>query len=360
MVERRNNLNSMKAVNNKIKIAFSWNELPVYGARLLRAGIRELGLPVEIVATRPTIPILGMDEIVNQKIYWIDKTKVKSWDELGLEVPDIFFQAGWYIDSFINLGNEVKNKGGKVVLLSDNCWKNSIRQWIGALVYRIKYRKYFDAVWVPGKSGQTLMRFFGVKKENIFKGLYGSDPISFEIGPPLSQRKKYVLFVGQLIDRKGIPQLATVFSKFHNQFPDWQLIIFGDGPLRDLIHDKPGIIVFPFAQPLQIAKSMREARFLVLPALEDHWPMVVNEASLSGCGLILSDRVGNISEFVGKENGYVYPVNSQNELLDAFVKITKLNDNVLDKISDESRNLGMKFTPHVWAEVFKKILTEIN
>ena len=350
----------MKAVNNKIKIAFSWNELPVYGARLLRAGIQELGLPVEIVATRPTIPILGMDEIVNQKIYWIDKTKVKSWDELGLEVPDIFFQAGWYIDSFINLGNEVKNKGGKVVLLSDNCWKNSIRQWIGALVYRIKYRKYFDAVWVPGKLGSVLMKFLGVSPKYIFEGLYGSDPISFEIGPPLSQRKKHILFVGKLITDKGILQLATVFSKFHNQFPDWQLIIFGDGPLRDLIHDKPGITVFPFAQPPQIAKAMREARFLVLPTLKDHWPLVVNEASLSGCGLILSDRVGNISEFVGKENGYVYPVRSQRKFLEIFIKITKLNDDILNRISNESYNLGMKYTPQNWAEVFKKILAKIN
>jgi hypothetical protein len=78
-----------------MNIALSWNEFPAYGAKLVREGIKQLGFPVVIVATRPTVPITGMDAIVGQKIYWIKKDGQISWRDLGIEVPNVFFQAGW-------------------------------------------------------------------------------------------------------------------------------------------------------------------------------------------------------------------------------------------------------------------------
>lgn len=171
-------------------MAFSWNELPAYGARMLRESIVKLGVPVEIAATRPTVPIEGMEGIVQLPIRWIPKSGIRSWEQLGLAVPRIFFQAGWYIDSFIHLGREVRRHNGKVILLSDSSWLNSPRQWIGSFAYRAMLRRQFDAVWVPGASGARLMRAFGVPTDRIFQGLYGSDPVTFSMGPVLPHRRK--------------------------------------------------------------------------------------------------------------------------------------------------------------------------
>ena len=123
-----------------MRISISWNELPSYGAKLISEGIKDFNADITIVATRPTVPIKGMDEILDNKICWIEKKGIKKWKDIGLETPQIFFQAGWYIESFISLGKEVKSKGGKIILLSDNCWKNSLRQWLGSIYYRIMYR----------------------------------------------------------------------------------------------------------------------------------------------------------------------------------------------------------------------------
>ena len=90
-----------------------------------------------------------------------------GWKDLGLKIPDIYFQAGWYKKSFSNLGKEVKQNGGKVVLLSDNSFKNTLRQKIGSIIYRIKYLNNFDAIWVPGKLGVKLMKFFVFLKKYI-------------------------------------------------------------------------------------------------------------------------------------------------------------------------------------------------
>ncbi len=343
-----------------MKIVFSWNELPAYGARLIKSGIDCSNYTVDVIATIPTIPIKGMDEILGQKINWIESRTIYTWSDLGLEIPDIFFQAGWYIESFVNLGKQVKKNGGKVILLSDNCWKNTIRQWIGSIYYRLIYKNYFDGVWVPGKSGIRLMNFYGVKKDQLFDGLYGIDPKSFPVGISLENRPKSFIFVGKLTNEKGIPQLIRVFKEFYQNHPDWNLYIFGNGPLyEDLINIK-GIIVNEFCQPFEISKAMANSRFLILPTLTDHWPLVVNEAALSGCGLILSDRVGNKSEFVGKNNGIVYKVKQDRDLLFAMEAMTKLSDNQLNKITKESKMLGENYTPNYWSSQFNNIVKKFK
>ncbi len=339
-----------------MKIVFSWNELPVYGARLIKAGIDNSNYHISVIATPPTIPIKGMEDILEQKLLWIDKKGVSRWHELNMEVPDFFFQAGWYVESFVSLGKEVKEKGGKVILLSDNCMKNSLRQWLGSIYYRLILNKYFDGVWVPGKSGMRLFNFFGVENDKIFDGLYGIDPISFPVGESLEKRNKSFIFVGKLTNEKGIPQLIRVFKLFHQNHPDWCLIIYGNGPLYNELLNIDGIFLNEFSQPPEISEAMRNSRFFILPTLTDHWPLVINEAALSGCGLILSNRVGNIPEFLGTENGYIYQVEDDKDLLQCMENAATISVDKLKVIAFESRTLGEKYSPIYWSQQFKKII----
>jgi glycosyltransferase involved in cell wall biosynthesis len=343
-----------------MRIVVSWNELPVYGAKLINAGLSIPGITVHVVATKPTIPIFGMDEILEGKIIWIEKEQLVTWADLNLEIPDLFFQAGWYINSFMFLGKQVKDNQGKVILLSDNCWKNSLRQWIGSVYYRLKRNSNFDGAWVPGKSGLKFMLILGLKRNVIFTGLYGIDPIDFPQGLSLETRPKTFLFVGQLIERKGISQLIRVFCHFKRDHPDWNLIVIGDGPMRSTLDKVDGIILKSFAQPQEISNTMRNSRFLILPSLEDHWPLVVNEASLSGCGLILSNKIGNISEFIGSINGIVFDVKQDKELLTCMKTMASQSNYNLNQIWQESRFLGSRFTPKNWANQLESIIKNFN
>lgn len=346
--------------HKKLRISVSWVELPAYGARLVKAGIDKYAYPVDVVATTPQIPIKGMDEILKQKIHWIDKSGVTSWAQLGLPVPDIFFQAGWYIPSFINLGDEVRRNGGRVVLLADNCWKNSVRQWLGTVKFRLQYRRKFSAVWVPGKSGQKLMRILGMPLSRVYQGLYGSNPDCFTPGPTLASRPEQFVFVGKLTPAKGIPTLVKAFDTFHRLFPQWRVLIYGDGQCRNLLTDKPGIVVHPFTQPQHIAESLRQSRFLVLPTLTDNWPLVVSEAAMSGCGLILSDRAGNIPEFVTNKNGFLFKPGNAKQLADKLAAAASLSGPRLNEVYEESKRLGAVYVPDHWANQFTRIISEVG
>ena len=274
-----------------------------------------LGEHFDVISTAPKVPIKGMEDILEQKVHWVNPDTVKSWDDIGLPVPDIFFQAGfYYVPSFKNLGDEVRAQGGKVILTSDNNSKNNFRQFIGRLVFRLIFKKQFNGAWVPGESSKILMKYFGLSDSQVYTGLYGTDQKCFKAGPPLHKRPKKFIFVGRLTYLKGVDTLIKAFELFSKNYPDWEILFFGDGECRELLKDHSGVTVNNFAQPPEIAQAMSQSRFLVLPTLTDHWPLVVSESALVGCGMILSDKVGNSLEFLNEKNGFSFRSKSVKEL----------------------------------------------
>lgn len=341
------------------RIAVSWHNLPVYAARLISAGIQNLSEPVEIIASKQPHLVTQVENTLNQPIHWIDSSQACSWSDLGLNPPEIFFQSGWLSKAFNSLGEEVRQNGGQVVCLSDNSWKNTPRQWLGSIIFRINHRLKFHAIWVPGNSGFKLCRFFGMPANQIYQGMYGADAEVFTPGFPLLEREKKFIFVGQLIERKGIDILAKAFSDFYKSHPDWSLHVIGNGPLTHLLH-LPGIVVEEFKPPSYIARMMRQSRFLILPSRDEHWGLVVHEAALSGCGIIASRSVGASLDLVSEKNGLIVDSSCTKSLYQALEKAATLKSSELEQIFIESQLIASKFGPHRWAETFEKIITSLS
>ena len=342
---------------SKSKIVISWNELPKYAAYPLREIIND-NPEIEIISIKSSLPIKGLDKIIGKKIHWV-KNKSLKWKDLGLKIPDIYFQAGWYKKAFSSLGQEVKNNGGKVVLLSDNPHKNTFRQKVGSIIYKIKYLKYFDAAWVPGNLGLRLMKSYGIFERNIFQGLYCSNQKIYNKGKSISKRPKTFLFVGQIMREKGIIELIQSFKNFSSKNPEWKLIIIGNGPLRKIIPKQKNIEYFSFKKPEEVAEVMKKSRFLILPTHSDHWPLVVSEATLCGCGLIITDIVGNIPELTNKKNSILSRVASETSLTKALEKASRLSRKKLDSMFKESIRLGSKFTISNWIKNYYKIISRL-
>lgn len=341
------------------KIAIAWSGLSFYASRLIRAGIIKLREPVFVIGSKPEIPIEGMEQALGQPIHWIDANQPCSWSLLKVRTPEIFIQTGWRSRAFNDLGREVRQHSGQVVGMIDNCWKNSPRQWLGAAVFRVLYRNWFDVVWVPGISGEKLCRFLGMPQNKIYQGLYGADPNIFFEGLPISQREKKFLFVGQFIKRKGIDLLVKAFHKFYLQFPDWQLHVIGNGILSNSIVGD-GIVKESFKQPFEVSEVMRQSRYLILASHEEHWGLVVHEATLSGCGIIATKAVGSVSDLVSDKNGIVIQTNSVANLCKAMVKIAKFTNTELDHVYDESRNLASNFGTEKSSKAFVQLIHDLR
>lgn len=331
-------------------VAFSWYRLPQYAARLVKAAVDRLGEHCVVVGSRPSVPVEGMERALGQRVHWIDADRPVSWRDLGLDVPAIYIQSGWAYPAFSALGREVKSHGGRIIGLADANWRGDFRQIVlGPLMFRALHRRHFDAMIVPGLQGERLMRYFGIPTERIRKGMYGADPAIFNGGPPLASRPRTFLFVGQFIARKDVLGLSRAFLRFSETRPGWTLRICGSGPQRDEIPSDPRIVVENFVQPEQLALRYHEARFFVLPSLFEAWGLVVHEAALCGCALLLSDAIGSADDLASARNAMRFKPRNEDVLVRALDAAADRDAAWLEAAEVESRALAAQFGPDRFA-----------
>jgi len=111
-----------------------------------------------------------------------------------------------------------------------------------------------------------------------------------------------LLFVGQLIPRKGLRQLLYALSKLND--PDIGLMVVGSGPeersLRGLCEELGVQNVYweGFHQQNELPYYYSLSDVLVLPSTEEVWGLVVNEALASGLYVLCSNRAGSAYDLI--------------------------------------------------------------
>ena len=151
-------------------ICFSTLGFPQYGARCVRAFVRSTKERVVVVATRPDVPVKGMEELAGCEVHWVRLNEVVSLKELLGELPRVLTVPGWKFEPFNRFRDEVHANGGKVIAGADNNFLPTLKTFLKMLEFRLFYKDKYDGFWVPRKSGYRLMRFYGVPDEKIFTG----------------------------------------------------------------------------------------------------------------------------------------------------------------------------------------------
>ena len=122
-----------------------------------------------------------------------------------------------------------------------------------------------------------------------------------------------VVFVGQLIRRKGVDLLLEAMHALFKQYPKLFLTVIGRGEMADSIQERAAMlgvtdrVVLEGVIPSRaIPERVAAADLLVLPSRFDGWGMVVNEALSVGKPVIVSDRCGSADLVQNEVNGYVF------------------------------------------------------
>lgn len=342
-------------------ICFAWGGFPQYAARLVGAFAGTSPERVVVAGKKPAVPVEGMEKYTKCELKWVSPyEKVSLYDLFG-EWPRVLFTTGWCWPAFNHFRDQVRAHGGKVVAMVDNNYdihglKDWMREILKAIRFRLFLRSKYDAFFVVGKSGRRILRFWGAKDEQIYEGLYAADETLFTPGPPIAERPKKMIYVGQLCERKNVRRLCEAFGrslevlKFRGlDVGTWSLEIYGCGPLKDELlklpnlqtSKLPNLHIHGFMQPEELAAKYREARIFILPSLEEHWGLVVHEAALSGCVLLLSNRVGAADDLLKEGvNGYSFDPFDVDDMADkmarAMVEAETLDVAAAQKIAAEN------------------------
>ena len=336
-------------------ICFAWSGFPQYAARCVHAFVENVQERVVVVATRPHVPIKGMDQLAGCPVVWVENSDTRKLLLIIGDMPRVLIVSGWGFPIFNRYRDEVKDNGGVVIAMVDNNFRPSIREMLKAIRFRLSLKAKYDGYLVAGRSSTRLLEFYGVAKERIKTGLYAADKTLFTGDIVLPSRAKKILFVGQIIERKNIVAFATAFVRA-NKDREWKLEICGCGPLENRLPKDESVFIHDFVQPEKLADIYRSARIFVLPSLEEHWGVVVHEAVLSGCVLLLSDRIGAADDFLGRCNGYKFNPDSMDDMVEKIDKCMRMTDAELLEAQRESLVVSRNASRALFVNSLKELI----
>lgn len=143
--------------------------------------------------------------------------------------------------------------------------------------------------------------------------------------------QKNIIYIGQLIRRKGIADLLEAYKKFTIKQPGWGLIVVGYGHLESQMKemawrsDLDNIYFLGSVDQYDLPTYYALANVLILPSHEEVWGLVVNEALHSGLKVIVSDHCGCAPDLVKPgNNGYIYQSGDTKALVKAMLATSAL------------------------------------
>ncbi|WNZ47630.1 glycosyltransferase family 4 protein [Leptolyngbya boryana CZ1] len=119
--------------------------------------------------------------------------------------------------------------------------------------------------------------------------------------------KPVLLYVGQLIRRKGVAQLLEAVRKLQQQGHRFSVLLVGSGESDEFQnyvaqHQLENVHFLGSHSPEELLGIYRSANFLIFPTLEDIWGLVVNEALWSGLPVLASTYAGCAREILPPDN----------------------------------------------------------
>jgi glycosyltransferase involved in cell wall biosynthesis len=248
-----------------------------------------------------------------------------------------------------------------------------VKEWLKRLLVR-----YASGYIVPGKAQKRYLMDLGARDDLIFIAPNSVDSRLFSQPRYYRQQKKeklkrelgiknhVCLYVGRMIDQKGIPDLIDAYETIHEHFKALNLLLVGDGPQKEeYIADCTkrglrGVIFTGFQEQEDLPKYYAIADIFILPSLSEPWGLVLNEAMLAGLPLICSTAVGASRDLVQDgENGILYEPGDICRLAVSIEQLIK-NDELRRRMGAKSAEIINKYTPEIMAEGFKKAIKGCN
>lgn len=215
--------------------------------------------------------------------------------------------------------------------------------------------KKSTAIIVPGTKSRDFQIQMGSNPKKIFIApnivlndyyINNSQKYKENVGEIKSKlkinSKKVILYVGRLVQNKGIYYLLNAYKDIYDEFPDTCLLIVGDGDLKSsllelCIKDRiPNVHFVGWANNDDLVKYYSISDIFVLPTLKDVWGLVVNEAMCCRLPIITTNVAGCSKDMVIEgENGFIIDPKDSSQLSSAIRKML-INDELAKKMGDKS------------------------
>lgn len=179
---------------------------------------------------------------------------------------------------------------------------------------------------LSGEIRNTICETYHIPQKNI-PVIYNGVDLSRCIKKDSYLRKGVLRFIhiGRFTEQKNHEMMIDAFSKVHNQLPESELILIGDGELRSRIENKiqrMGLVgsIHLVGQTDNVYSCLNNADAFLLPSLYEGMPMSIIEAMGTGLPIIASNVGGIPSMITNGSEGLLVDVNVKS-IADAMLQM---------------------------------------
>ncbi len=210
-----------------------------------------------------------------------------------------------------------------------------------SLVVRKHLLKGAKAVIAYGTAAGEYFASLGVGSDRIFhawntvdlEGVAAAARAAAAQRPALTPKyrlaERNLLYVGTLLERKGVPELVAATMEAESHGTDWALHLAGAGPLRPQLEQQVSaaglearVRFHGHLPPEGVFELLGVADGFFLPTKQEAWGLVINEAMACGVPVVVSPWAGATRDLVTDgETGYVVEPSDHRRLVEIMSKL---------------------------------------
>ncbi|MDD3245963.1 MAG: glycosyltransferase family 4 protein [Methanosarcina sp.] len=253
----------------------------------------------------------------------------------------ILTSTNWYICWIM-----AKVRGKKFVFMTE-FWHWQDTSFIRKILNRFTkvVVKNSDSIFVMGTNAYRSCIELGIKEERVF--MHPQCAMDYSEFPTFNLRtkhnlenKKIILFLGRIVNIKGLDYLIESFSRLEYDETDAFLIIAGEGPERtkyEKLAKERGIKNILFTGRVlkkDISSYYSACDIFVLPSIfykqsYEPWGLVINEAMAFSKPVIATNAVGASADMIKNGyNGYVVKEKNVDKLYNSLKNVLANDENM--------------------------------
>jgi len=225
-----------------------------------------------------------------------------------------------------------------------------------------------DSLTVVSSAMKQKALEMGLKDErNISIIPMGVESCNTFIAPAQSTSRKGLLFVGRLVDKKGVEYLLKALPLVLASHPDEHLTIIGDGPLKQSLVALSNTLDIAdhvtFTGPLsnrKIPHYLQAATMAIFPSVvtdsgdQEGTPVAIMEALACGCVTIVADYPGVRDIITDNETGLIVAGKSPQAIAEAILTVLDNQDIRLNLSRNGRQKVQQQYD---WRVISDKFLT---
>ena len=175
-----------------------------------------------------------------------------------------------------------------------------------------------------------------------------------------------IISVGRLYPQKNQEMMIRAFAQIADEFPDWQLVIYGEGPLRAELEflvssfKLKGRVLLP-GRTAHVIEELRKSKMFCMSSDYEGFSNSMIEAICVGLPVVTTNVSGTKDIIENGVNGFIVPLKKEDEMANAFRDL--LADEYLrEKMGMINCQKAMMFRMDrvysQWDSLMKKVISE--